>query len=228
MKRFPNTFMAAALLCLFTACGQSSSTAREASAAPTEKEPAAGAETAKTEHSAESAAATEAATASFFTVTCEEKEEMADEPEEEDEIDGEVNDPIITRTCTFRDHKHVAVGEADYKGRYSWVYSLYKVENGREVKVANSSLFNHRQNELLQQVNKRLQTEFRQIANDPENEGCLDGVEPLRDYKMDELNMYFMEGELVFNVELELGSACMAVSDFHVAYKLEELAPYLK
>ena len=53
-------------------------------------------------------------------------------------------DPIFVETCLFKSFKFVNKGSPDYKGRYSWEYSLYKKQNGKYVKVSNSALFNQK------------------------------------------------------------------------------------
>jgi hypothetical protein len=59
------------------------------------------------------------------------------------------DDPIITKTCLYKNYKTISKGYPDYKGRYSYEYSLFsKQANGSYVQIKNASLFNQYKNEL--------------------------------------------------------------------------------
>ena len=74
-------------------------------------------------------------------VTCTEKESKNE--------DG--GDPILTKTCLYKKYKTISKGYPDYKGRYSYEYSVFKKqENGSYVQIKNATLFNENKNELLQ------------------------------------------------------------------------------
>ena len=65
-----------------------------------------------------------------YKIQCTEKEEPSD-----NELD-----PILIKICTYKDFQSVRTGSADYKGRYSYEYDLYKIDNNVKQKIKNSDL----------------------------------------------------------------------------------------
>ncbi|MCA9767166.1 MAG: hypothetical protein KC455_12210, partial [Carnobacterium sp.] len=63
---------------------------------------------------------------------------------ESTEKDPEYSEDIILKTCEFKNHFFKSTGIADYKGRYSYKYELFKIDEKDTIKVKNSDFFNQR------------------------------------------------------------------------------------
>lgn len=150
--------------------------------------------------------------------TCEEKDE--DNPGSED--------PVIIRTCTYQNFRSVATGMPDYKGRYSWEYTLHKLENNAYVPIKNESLFNEKRNELLRQVNQRIRAEYHLFSGDPDFSDCFAMAESIPAFGFDELSIGFENDQLVFHASLGLPEMCLSIDGASVSFKLSEVAPYLQ
>jgi hypothetical protein len=100
-------------------------------------------------------------------VTCTEKESK-------NEYGG---GPIITKTCLYKAYKTISKGFPDYKGRYSYEYSiLKKQENGSYLPIKNASLFNNNKNELLSIINSKIEKDYKSYSNNPETKECFEGI----------------------------------------------------
>ncbi|MBX0333724.1 hypothetical protein K3G39_10795 [Pontibacter sp. HSC-14F20] len=148
--------------------------------------------------------------------------------EEKDEDNPGSEDPIIVRTCTYQNYRSVATGMPDYKGRYSWEYALYKLENEESVPIKNELLFNEKRDDLLRQVNQRIQAEYHLFSDDPDFSDCFAMVESIPAFGFDELSIGFEDDQLVFHASLGLPEACLSIDGASVSFKLSEVAPYLQ
>lgn len=148
--------------------------------------------------------------------------------EEKDEDNPGSEDPIIVRTCTYQHYRSVATGMPDYKGRYTWEYTLHKLENGDFLPIKNESLFNDKRNDLLRQVNERIRTEYLLFSDDPDFSDCFAMVESIPAFGFDELSIGFEDDQLVFHASLGLPEACLSIDGASVSFKLSEVGPYLQ
>lgn len=153
-------------------------------------------------------------------VTCFEQEKA--------HIDGESEDPIRIKTCTWGPYNVVATGSADYKGRYSYEYELFRTENNQRKAIKNSVLFNSKLPELEQKINSEIKNELRAMRADRESAECLSGVKD-RNYSIDQMKILFLhENEMSFKVDFGLEGACFAVDGVIVSMKLNEIKEFLK
>ncbi|PVY40510.1 hypothetical protein [Pontibacter virosus] len=148
--------------------------------------------------------------------------------EEKDEDNPGSEDPIIVRTCTYNSYKSVATGMPDYKGRYSWEHTLYKLENDAYVPISNASLFNEKRNDLLRQVNQRILAEYHLFLSDPDFSDCFTMAESIPEFGYEDLNIGFEDDQLIFHASLGLPEACLSIDGASVSFKLSEVAPYLQ
>ena len=136
-------------------------------------------------------------------------------------------DPIITKTCLFKEYKTISIGSPDYKGRYSYEYKLYKKQsNGTFKKVKNVSLFNEKKNELLSLINAKIKKEYDLYAQDPESSDCFDQMSFVP-FTFEQLGIDFDNNSINFNVTFGLISACMNVDGTSIEFSLHEIKQYL-
>jgi hypothetical protein len=150
-------------------------------------------------------------------VTCTEKKSK--------NADG--GDPILTKTCLYKKYKTISKGYHDYKGRYSYEYSVFKKqENGSYVQIKNASLFNKNKNELLSNINKKIEKDYNSYANDPETKECFEDAS-FTPFNFDQLAIDFGVDEINFNVTFGLSGDCMSVDGTIVSFNLDEIKKYL-
>jgi hypothetical protein len=137
-------------------------------------------------------------------------------------------DPIITKTFTWRKYKFVSIGQPDYKGRYSYDYRLFLFEKGKLMKISNSYLFNSKVSQLEALINKRIKSEFDANAKDSLVSDCLRGVEYSK-VGINQMGITFNEkSQIEFIVSLGLGMACLNVDEYSVSFDLKDINEYLK
>ena len=147
------------------------------------------------------------------------------EKETKDEDGGE--DPVITKTCLYKNYKTISKGYPDYKGRYSYEYSLFsKQADGSYVQIENASLFNQYQNELLSLINSEIEKVYDSDSIDPETKDCFDG-EPFAPFSFEQMGIDFEDDKINFNVTFGLSGACMSVDGTTVSFSLDEIKRYL-
>ena len=150
-------------------------------------------------------------------VTCTEKESKNE--------DG--GDPILTKTCLYKKYKTISKGYPDYKGRYSYEYSVFKKqENGSYVQIKNATLFNENKNELLSIINSKIENDYKSYSNDPETKDCFEGAS-FTPFNFDQLAIDFDVDKINFNVTFGLSGACMSVDGTIVSFNLYEIQKYL-
>jgi hypothetical protein len=151
-------------------------------------------------------------------VTCTEKETP-------NKYGGE---PIITKTCLFKKYKIISKGTPDYKGRYSYEYSVFKKqENGNYTQVKTNSLFNKNKSELLSIVNDEIEKEFYAYYNNPEIKHCFEGIS-FTPFNFDQIGISFNSNKIDFHVTFGLCLACMAVDGTVVSFDLDEMQKYIE
>lgn len=219
MKKCHLMIVTAVLVCFLLSCGNSNLAPAEASASQTEHNHAAFEGSGEEIDLLEKKKSIAALETADFRATCEEKHE----------IDDEFEDPIIIKTCWYRNFKSVSIGSPDYVGRYSWNHQLSKSEQGKEIEITNSSLFNEKQNELLKQVNQKVKANYQEmLASDSESDSrCFEGVEAEPHFEMNALGISFDEDRIRFYADFRLSNACFAVGGTTVSFKLKDIEQYL-
>ena len=139
----------------------------------------------------------------------------------------DTEDPIINKTCLFKEYKTISIGSPDYKGRYSYEYKLYKKQsNGTFKKVKNVSLFNEKKNELLSLINAKIKKEYDLYAQDPESSDCFDQMSFVP-FTFEQLGIDFDNNSINFNVTFGVSGACSSVDGTGIALSLNEIKQYL-
>jgi hypothetical protein len=139
----------------------------------------------------------------------------------------EGGDPILTKTCLYKKYKTISKGQPDYKGRYSYEYSVFKKqENGSYVQIKNAALFNENKNELLSIINSKIEKDYKTYSNDSETKDCFEGTS-FTPFEFDQLGIDFDVDKINFNVTFGLSGACMSVDGTIVSFTLEEIQKYL-
>jgi hypothetical protein len=136
-------------------------------------------------------------------------------------------DPILIKTCFYKAYKTITNGYPDYKGRYSYEYSVFKKqENGNYIQIKNASLFNKNKKELLLIINSKIEKDYNSVYNDPETRDCFED-ESFTPYNFDQLGITFSDDKINFEVTFGLAGACMSVDGTTVSFSLEEIQKYL-
>mgnify|MGYP006269095117 CR=1 FL=1 len=130
-------------------------------------------------------------------------------------------DPEIIDSCHYKNISAVSFGTADYKGRYSYGYTLF-LQN-RSVK--NHEIINENLAELEDLLNRDVRAEYDDML--PHSESCFEGFS-LPSYKIDDFGIAFDDSCMVFNLSFGLPGACMAFDGVSVRYKLKDIEKYLK
>lgn len=142
---------------------------------------------------------------------------------EEEGVDEYSGDPVLTKTCLYKNFKTITVGSADYKGRYSYEYAAYvKRDNNNYIQIKNGSLFNQNKNELLSLINAQIKKDYNELSNDP----CFEG-ESFYPFGFDQLGIDFSDNMINFHVTFGLPDACMSVDGTIVSLNLNEIQKYL-
>jgi|SRR5450755_1192249 hypothetical protein len=158
-------------------------------------------------------------TAQHIKLTCTEKELK----------NGKSQDPILVKTCYIKNFKFVETSYPDDVGRYfDSEHEVYGWVNNKYHKAVNSKVFNKDQDKLVSIINERIQKEYKDDLANPEVKDCLDGLDSIPTYKMNDFEISFFKNEIWFQVHWGLGSVCRAVDGSIVTFKITEVEKYLK
>jgi hypothetical protein len=152
-------------------------------------------------------------------LTCTEKERKTDYG----------TDPIIIKTCIFKNFKFVSTSYPDYAGRYvSNETEVFVRVNNKYIETNNSDIFNGHQKKLLALINDRIQVDFKAFKADSNVKECFLDIDLIPKYQMDELRISFYKDEIWFEVNWGLSGACRSVDGTIVSFKLPEVSKYFK
>ncbi|MDX1904643.1 MAG: hypothetical protein SFU27_10835 [Thermonemataceae bacterium] len=136
-------------------------------------------------------------------------------------------EPEQIKTCFYKNYKAVSKGYADYKGRYSYEYFLFKKQsNGQYKKIKNAEMFLDSQ-KLLVIINSRIKKDYQTYSNDEQTKDCFEG-HSFTEYNFNQLGISFEENSINFEVSFGLSSACMSVDGTTISLSLEEIKNYIK
>ena len=105
---------------------------------------------------------------------------------------------------------------------------MFKLNNGKFVKIENSSLFNDKKTQLLSIINKKVKQRFTELSKDPQNKDCLSSVEKSPEYTFNQLGIYLEKDGFKFSYSFGLPDACTAVDGDLISFNINEIEPYLK
>jgi hypothetical protein len=152
---------------------------------------------------------------------------IVDCEETSEEIPGKKFERLF-KTCSFKNHRTMSIGEPDYKGRYSYKYKLYKLLNDSSSIITNAEFIKEtRRDEFLAILNVRIADEAKkvyQMAQD-EKSNCFDGF-VFKAYTYEELGIQFNEDMVEFTVPFGLPNACMPYDGVLIAIPLKEMVAY--
>jgi hypothetical protein len=147
----------------------------------------------------------------------------------ENEIKNEEgSDPMLIKTCIIKKFKFVSTSYPDYAGRY--VYSeheVYILKRNKYTRTTNAEVFNKYQAKLLAAINKSILQDFHAFAEDANTKDCLEGLQSIPVYKMNDLEISFQGDEIWFEVHWGLSMACRSVDGTIVTFKVKEIEKYL-
>lgn len=158
------------------------------------------------------------AVAQTVKIQCSEKEKKNDNG----------SDPILIKTCYYKNFKFIKTAYPDYMGRY--VYSEHEIfvrSKGKYVIASNEDVFNTKQNELVLLINKKIKEEFDQFKSDSSIKECLSEIDSLPVYKMNDFDISFEGNEIWFEVNWGSIMACRPVNGSIVSFNLKEIKKYL-
>jgi hypothetical protein len=151
-------------------------------------------------------------------LTCIEKERKSEH----------VDDPDLIRTCFLKNFKFRTVSYADYAGRYfTTEHEVFVLKNKKYIRITNSKVFNKTQDKLMAIINDRILQDYNSLLQDSSTKDCLEGMNPIPTYKMNDLEITFMDDEICFQVHWGLIPACRAVDGSIVCFKISEIKKYL-
>jgi hypothetical protein len=152
---------------------------------------------------------------------------VVDCEETSEEIPGKKYQRLF-KTCSFKNHRTMSIGEPDYKGRYSYKYKLYKLLNDSSTVISNAELIKeNRRDEFIAILNVRIADEAKKVVQMAQDEKskCFSGF-VFKSYKYDEMGIQFNEGMVEFTVPFGLPNACMPYDGVLIAFPLKEMVPY--
>ena len=136
------------------------------------------------------------------------------------------SDEDLIRTCFHSSYKSVAYGMADYKGRYTYSYQLYKRSRNGYLRISNEALFNASKSKLLQNLNEQIARDFYELKSDKSSSDCFDGIE-LPYYSFNRLGIEFDEDALEFHVDFGMPNYCLAVGGTTISIPRSEANKYI-
>ena len=148
---------------------------------------------------------------------------------EKERTNDEGKDPIHIKTCFIKNFKFVSTSYPDYAGRYFYSeQEVYVLKNNKYISTTNSKAFNKNQNKLLAAINKEILKDFHKFSADSDTKECLQDIDSIPTYKMDELEISFDgNNNIRFEVHWGLSSACRSVDGTIVSFKVSEIIKYL-
>jgi len=152
------------------------------------------------------------------TVTCIEKEKASDDE----------NNPVLIKTCDFQNFRSIKTGTADDKGRYSYSYELYIIDQNGKHQIKNSDVFKTGADAVEKKINQDLQQEYEENLKNPHLKDCMEWID-FRHYTLNEMGMGFSDNDtLEFYINHGIGGACFNVSFNILKYNLSAFEAYMK
>jgi len=136
------------------------------------------------------------------------------------------SDEDLIRTCFHTSYKSVAYGMADYKGRYTYSYQLYKQSRNGYLRISNEALFNASKSKLLQNLNEQIARDFYELKSDKSSSDCFDSIK-LPYYTFNDLGIEFDENAIKFHVEFGMPNSCLAVGGTIISIAWSEVEKYI-
>jgi hypothetical protein len=134
--------------------------------------------------------------------------------------------PIIVKSCLFKDFKAVSIGRMDSKNRYYYVHDLFQNQNGKYTKITNTSFFNDNQNQLLSLINQAIQKKYIEVSTNPQISNCFK-EKPMPSFQMDDMSITFDNINIHFNINFGLIGDCATWDEMSISFPIETIEPYL-
>ena len=139
------------------------------------------------------------------------------------------DDPIIEKTCFYKNFKFVTTSYPDYAGRYDFSeHEVLLLSKGKYIKTTNDRVFNKKQKELVSLLNQRIKQDFNAFKADTATRDCLTEIDSIPIYTMNDFDISFEGDEIWFEVHWGLSGACRAVDGTIVSFKFNSIKKYLK
>ncbi|MFT3935304.1 MAG: hypothetical protein QM726_16885 [Chitinophagaceae bacterium] len=148
---------------------------------------------------------------------------------ENDQKNPDSGDPIVVKTCLYKNFKFKTTSFPDFAGRYfNTKHEVYVLVNKKYIKTTNSNVFNKSQGELVSIINKRIQKDFKDFSTDSTTKKCFTGLHSIPIYKMNDFRISFNNDEIWFEVNWDVPMACRDVDGTIISFKLSQIREYLK
>ncbi len=167
----------------------------------------------------------------FLIFSCKKEKNTIDyliKCKEEVQIIEQYPDNILITFCSFKNHLFKSIGTPDYKGRYSYDYKILEITKSDTLEINNSKFFNNNSNALEHLVNKKLKAQYESNLKIPEIKECIKAID-FRNYSLNEFGIAISDkGEITFNINHNIGSACFNVKTSSVTFNLTDIQEYVK
>lgn len=152
-------------------------------------------------------------------LSCTEKEKKSDESFV----------PIIIKTCFLKNFKFVSTSYPDPEGRYFFSdHEVFIKQGNQYIGCSNSDVFNKNQDQLVAIINKRIRADFKKYSTDSTLADCLEGIDSIPLYRMNDFDISFEGKEIWFEVQWGDRTICRAVNGTVVTLSLNEIERYLR
>ena len=139
------------------------------------------------------------------------------------------NDPIIVKTCLYKNFKFINTSYPDNVGRYFFSeHQVLFLSKRKYIKTTNHQVFNKEQKELVVVINQKIKQDFNDFKADSNTRECLTEIDSIPIYKMNDFEISFEGEQIWFEVHWGLSGACRAVDGTIVSFKFDEIKKYLK
>jgi hypothetical protein len=136
---------------------------------------------------------------------------------------GEDTNPIITKTCTYKNIKTVVIPVGDFTG-YSYKYQLFYNDH----LAKNSEIFNADQGKLLARVNEAFRSKVNAYKSKPGKKDCFPVKYDFQDQKMNSLGIEFDQDKIKFTCALGLSKMCADIDLITVTLDIKDVEKYFK
>ena len=136
-------------------------------------------------------------------------------------------EPTKVETYYFKDYKSVITGVPDEKNRYTYTFELFQKTGDEYVKIENASIFNENKQQLLDNINIKIQKDFNSSYKiDPK---CFTSKTPPT-YDFKKLGIEFKDGKVNFYAVFDFTTEnCYYLYGYtSVEFTMDEIKSYLK
>ncbi len=131
--------------------------------------------------------------------------------------------PIITKTCTYKNIKTITIAIGDFSG-YSFKYQLFYFNK----LVKNNEIFNKDQVKLLTRLNESFRSKFNTYKSKPGKKDCFPVKSEFQEKNINSLGIEFDEDKIKFTCSLGLSKMCADIDLITVTLNIKDVEKYFK